>query len=65
MKKTIAQLIDELSITNIKIFYLVDKVQKDQHTREEAKKIQDLNTLRGKLVNAINEYFNEQEDIKV
>ena len=31
MKKTIAQIIDELSITNIKIFMLVDKVQKDEH----------------------------------
>ncbi len=65
MKKTVAQLIDELSITNIKIFYLVDKVQKDEHTREDAKKIQDLNTLRSQLVNAINEEFGSIKDIKV
>lgn len=65
MKKTIGELIDGLSITNNKIFYLVDKVQKDKHTREDAKKIQDLNKLRSDLVNAINNYFKEREDIKV
>ena len=65
MKKTIGTLIDELSITNIKIFYLVDKVQKDQHTREDAKKIQDLNKLRSEYVNAINAYFNEDLQVKV
>ncbi len=45
MKKTIGELIDSLAITNNKIFYLIDKVQKDEHTREDAKKIQDLNKL--------------------
>lgn len=65
MKKNIGQLIDELSITNNKIFYLVDKVQKDEHTREEAKKIQDLNSQRSALVNAINAYFKEEQCIKV
>ena len=66
MKKTIGELIDSLAITNNKIFYLVDKVQKDEHTREDAKKIQDLNKYRSELVNAINEFFKEgREDIKV
>ncbi len=65
MKKTIGELIDSLAITNNKIFYLVDKVQKDEHTREDAKKIQDLNKLRSDLVNAINDYFKERQDIKV
>ena len=65
MKKTIGELIDSLAITNNKIFYLVDKVQKDEHTREDAKKIQDLNKLRSNLVNAINKYFKERQDIKV
>jgi hypothetical protein len=65
MKKTIGELIDSLGITNNKIFYLVDKVQKDEHTREDAKKIQDLNRIRSDLVNAIDEYFNEAKDIKV
>jgi hypothetical protein len=65
MKKTTAQLIDELSITNIKIFYLVDKVQKNEHSVEDAKKIQDLNGYRSQLVNALNEEFGERKDIKV
>ena len=63
--KTIGELIDELSIVNNKIFYLVDKVQKNKHTRTDAKKIQDLNKLRGKLVNAINKYFRQRQGIKV
>lgn len=65
MRKTIAALIDELSVTNCKIFYLVDKVQKDEHTREDAKKIQDLNTYRSKLMNAINDFFEEEKITKV
>lgn len=65
MKKNKAQLIDELSITNCKIFYLVDRVQKDEHTREDAKKLQDLNGYRSQLVNALNEEFGDKKDIKV
>lgn len=65
MKKTIGNLIDEVSITNIKIALLIEKVQKDQHTKEDAKKIQDLNRYRSELVNAINEFFNERKEIKV
>lgn len=65
MRKTIGELIDELSIANNKIFYLVEKVQHNQYTKEDAKKIQDLNTMRSQLVNAINEYFNDRVDIKV
>lgn len=65
MKKTIGELIDSLGITNNKIFVLVDKVQKDEHTKEDAKKLQELNSYRSQLVNAINEYFGERKDIKV
>lgn len=65
MKKTIGELIDELSVTNNKIFYLVDKVQRNAHTVEEAKKIQDLNTYRVQLKNSINEFFNERIENKV
>lgn len=65
MGKTIGELIDGLGITNIKIFYLVDKVQRNEHTREDAKKIQDLNKLRSDYVNAINHYFKERKEIKV
>jgi hypothetical protein len=65
MEKSIATLIDELSITNIKIFMLVDKVQRNDFTKEEAKKIQDLNTYRAQLMNAINKHFSEAEIIKL
>ena len=70
MKKTIAELIDELSVTNIKIFMLVDKVKKDEESdpwkvKADAKKIQDLNAYRSKLKNAINEYFDERQEIKI
>ena len=65
MKKSKAQLIDELSITNIKIFYLVDKVQRNVHTLEDAKKIQDLNSYRSQLVNALNEEFGDKKETKV
>jgi len=65
MLKNIGELIDGLGIVNNKIFYLVDKVQRDEHTREDAKKIQDLNRLRSEYVNAINDYFKERQEIKV
>ena len=65
MRKTFGSLVDELSVTNTKIFFLIEKVQKDEYTREDAKKIQDLNFYRSLLTNAINEYFNERQDIKV
>lgn len=65
MKKSIGELIDSLGVTNIKIFYLIDKVLKDEHTREDAKKIQDLNRLRNDLINAINKYFKDRKEIKV
>ena len=64
MERTIGDLIDALSVTNCKIFYLIDKVQKNEHTKEDAKKIQDLNSYRGQLTNAINKRFNEIEQIK-
>lgn len=65
MKRTIGELIDILSVTNIKIFYLVDKVQKNEHSKEDAKKISDLNMYRSKVTNAINEYFGERQEAKV
>jgi hypothetical protein len=65
MNKTIGELIDELSVINIKIFVLVDKVMANEHTKEEAKTIQDLNIQRSKLKNAINGFFNERQEIKL
>jgi len=65
MKKTISELIDGLIITNLKIFHIVEKIQKNEHTKEDAKKAQDLNALRSEYLNAINEFFNERKEIKV
>lgn len=66
MKKTLAELIDELSVVNIKIFMLVEKVTyATDFTNEEAKKIQTLNMYRSKLKNAISEWANERTEVKV
>jgi len=65
MKKPISMLIDELSIVNIKIFMLVDKVQKNEHTKEDAKKLQDLNSYRSELCNALNQEFKDREIVKL
>lgn len=65
MQKTLGSVIDDLSITNCKIFYLIEKVNQNTHTREDAKKIQTLNRYRSELVNAINEEFKQRKEIKV
>lgn len=69
MIKTPGELIDELSITNIKCAFLVDKIQKNEHTREEAKKLQDLNRYRSQLRNDIDALFDnvgsDRKDMKV
>jgi hypothetical protein len=65
IKKSLGALIDELSVTNIKIFMLVDKVQKNKHNKKDAKKLQDLNSYRVELANSLNREFKEQEVVKV
>ena len=65
MKKRFSQIIDELTVTNTKIFHLVDKIEKNEHTREDAKKAQDLNRYRSQLCNAINEGFKERKNVRV
>lgn len=65
MKKTLSELVDELSITNCKVFALVDKVQKNEHTKEDAKRLQDVNSYRSQLKNAINEWAGERTETKV
>ena len=65
MKKTISTIIDELITTNVKIFVLVDKVQKNKHTRADAKKLQDLNSFRAELCNALNKEFKERKTVKL
>lgn len=65
MKKSLAELIDELVTTSNKIYHLIDKVYGDTHSREDAKKIQDLNKYRAQLMSAINEFSKERELIKI
>lgn len=65
MEKSLSTIIDELTVTNIKIFHLVDKIRDDKHNLSDAKKAQDLNFYRSELCNAINRGFKEQEVIKV
>ena len=65
MKKSLAELFDELSVTNIKVFMLIEKVQNKQATLEEAEKVQSLNKYRNKLMNAISEEFKQEGRIKV
>lgn len=64
MKKSIAELVDLLSIVNCKSFYFVEKVRTNTHTAKDAKKIDELNVYRSQLKNAINEYFKEEQEIK-
>ena len=64
MRKTIAELIDELSITNVKVALMIEKVNRNEHTKEEAYKMNKLVQYRSKLKNAINEYFGEDGEVK-
>lgn len=58
MKKKLSELIDELSITNNKIFYLME-------VGTDLQKVKKLNAYRSRLKGAIDEYFNEEGEIKV
>ena len=65
LKKPLSLIIDELTITNTKIFYLVDKIQKNEHTKADAKKLQELNSYRSQLKNAISEDLGERIEVKI
>jgi hypothetical protein len=65
MKKKTSLLIDELSITNIKIYMLIDKIYSNKHTREDAMKVQHLNKYRSDLCNALDEEFGQTPYIKL
>lgn len=65
MKKTIGELIDELSIVNCKIYHLVEKQRQNKHTAEDWTKSENLNIYRSKLKNAINKEFNQRQEIKI
>lgn len=65
MKKTIAELIDELSVINIKVFFLIEKIQNKLGTIEDGQKVQTLNKQRSEVMNAISQEFKQKERIKV
>lgn len=65
IKKSVATLIDELIVTNLKIFYIVDKIQKNKHTRNDAKKAQDLNRFRSELCNALNKELMQKKNVRL
>lgn len=56
---------DILSVTNVKIFYLIEKVQSGDFEKKDAVKIQDLNKYRSEVTNAINKFFDERQEVKV
>ncbi|MBI2049657.1 DUF559 domain-containing protein [Candidatus Roizmanbacteria bacterium] len=58
----IIRLIKDLLDTNIYIFNLVEKIKNNKHTREDAKKAQDLNQHRSELLNALNKEFRQKEN---
>ena len=57
MKKTLAELIDELCITNIKIALLIEN-------KGDYEKVQKLNSYRSQLKNAISEELGQRKEIK-
>ena len=65
MKKNVGELIDELTTTNVKIFFLIENIMKRDFEKEDARKVQELNFYRSQLKNAINQYFNERQEIKI
>jgi hypothetical protein len=66
MRKSLSELIDELSIVNVKIFMLVERVERDDHTREDATAMQTLIKYRSRLKNAINELWEGgRQEVKV
>lgn len=65
MKKTFVELLDEFVTVQIKIFMMIDKIQRNEHTKEDSYKCQMLNKYRSELKNAINEEFGQRKEIKV
>lgn len=65
MEKSLGELIDEISIVNIKIFMMVEQLERHENTREDAWKMNDLVKRRSELRNAINKKVGDRLDIKV
>lgn len=58
MRKTISELVDELGVTNIKIFMEMEKENGD------LSKVKQLNRYRSDLKNAINQEFRQRQEVK-
>jgi len=59
--KTLGQLIDELTIVNIRIWHLIDRVTAKTATPEEALAVQKFNGQRTELVRAIDKILGERD----
>lgn len=59
LTKTVSELIDELSITNIKIYHLMEKDDSDSFSRLKV-----LNKYRSDLKNALSDHFKERIEVK-
>lgn len=64
MEKTVGELVDELSIANVKIALLVERLEGPAGTLEDARKVQTLNRYRSLLKNALDERFGERLEVK-
>jgi hypothetical protein len=68
MNYSIAELLDQLNIVNIKIFMLIEKIQnssKDDNISEEARKVHQLNKIRSELKKEIDIFFtNNSRELK-
>ncbi|MDO8657708.1 MAG: DUF559 domain-containing protein, partial [Candidatus Levybacteria bacterium] len=63
--KKVLHLLKELISTNIKVFMLIDKVQKNDFEKAEAIKVQALNKHRSDLMNALNKEFKQRQIVKI
>jgi hypothetical protein len=65
MEYTIGEVIDRLSITNLKMWHLEEQMNNPSISLEEKGKISEdivkLNNLRNKCIDSINEYFEGQQ----
>lgn len=59
--KTVGQLIDELTICNIRIWMLIDKVEAGIATVQEAQRVQKENAKRTALVRAIDSRLGQRD----
>jgi hypothetical protein len=64
MEKTLGELVDEIGIVNIKIFMMVDALERGDPDHD-ALKMNALVKRRSALRNAINEFAGHHQDIKV